>query len=69
MNIDFNEFFRLRIDVMKVNDDMFRLTLENVYLDNSLSKGLHNTKHEYQLNAAQLAAFRNYVNEATHDLN
>lgn len=68
MNIDFNEFFRLRIDVVKVNDDTFRLTLENVYLDNSLSKGLHNAKNEYQLNAAQLTAFRNYVNEVTHDL-
>lgn len=68
MNIDFNEFFRMRIDIMKINDDSFRFKVENVYLDDQAHRGMHNSSKEYYLNAAQLKDLRDYVNEATNGL-
>lgn len=68
MNIDFNEFFRMRIDIVKVREDMYRLKLENIYMDDNPSKGMHNSSKEYYMNAQQLKAFKDYVNEATHDI-
>lgn len=68
MNIDFNEFFRMRIDIMKISDDNFRFKVENVYLNEQPNKGMHNSSKEYYLNAAQLKDLRDYVNEATNGL-
>lgn len=68
MNIDFNEFFRMRVDILKVRDNLYRLKIENVYMDESPTKGMHNSSKEYYLDADQLKAFRDYVNEVTNEI-
>lgn len=67
MNIDFNDFFRLRVDIMKVRDDTYRLKLENVYM-NSGTDGIHTSGKEYYMNLEQLKTFRNYINEVTNEV-
>lgn len=68
MNIDVNEFFRLRVDIIKVREDLYRLRLESVFMDNDPKSGMHNSHQEFYLNTEQLKAFRNYINEVTNDL-
>lgn len=68
MNIDFNEFFRMRIDIIKVREDLYRLKIENVYLDNDPKSGLHNSSKEYYMDTEQLKAFKYYVSEATNEI-
>lgn len=66
MIIDFNEFFRMRVDITKVNDNLFQLTMEKVYIGDD-SKGFHTSKNESFFDRNQLSAFVNYINEATRD--
>lgn len=68
MNIDLNEFFRLRIDIIKVREDVYRLRLESICLDDGPKTNLYNSNKEYYLNKDQLTAFKNYINEVTNDL-
>jgi len=65
MIINYNEFFRLRVDVLKVKEDYFQMTIENVYLGEE--KGFTNSKQEHFFNKEQLNQFVNYINEATRD--
>lgn len=68
MNIDLNEFFRLRVDIIKVRNDLYRLRLESVFTDSDPKSGMHNSHQEFYLNDDQLKTFRNYINEVTNDL-
>lgn len=65
MNIDFNDFFRLRVDVTKMSNDRgFHLVMENVFLDSSpADKGFHSSKKEYFLSKEQLKSLSSYLNE------
>jgi hypothetical protein len=63
MNIDFNSFFRLRVDIIKIKDQ-FQLTMERIDLEDNF----HSSKDIYFLDKEQLKQFVNYVNEATNDL-
>ena len=63
MNIDFNSFFRLRVDISKVHiggEDQYRLTMERVDLEDNF----YSSKNTYFLNKDQLKQFVDYVNEA-----
>jgi hypothetical protein len=68
MNIDYNTFYRLRVDIFKTNEDLFRLVLEKVDMDVAPNtKPFTESKQEYFFNQQQLKDFVIYVNEATHD--
>jgi len=65
MIIDFNDFYRMRVDVIKVNDDMFQFILEKIFLEET--KGFSSSKNEMFLTKDQLTQFVNYINEVTRD--
>ena len=65
MNIDFNSFFRLRVDITQVpNKDLYQLSMEKI----DLEEGFTTSKELVFLNKEQLKQFVDYVNEATHDI-
>ena len=65
MIINFNDFYRMRVDVIKVNDDMFQFILEKIFLEET--KGFSSSKNEMFLTKDQLTQFVNYINEVTRD--
>jgi hypothetical protein len=65
MIIDFNDFYRMRVDVIKVNDDTFQFILEKIFLEET--KGFSSSKNEMFLTKDQLTQFVNYINEVTRD--
>ena len=68
MIIDYNDFYRLRVDIFKTNDDLFRLVLERVDMNTDANaKAFLESKQEYFFNKQQLKDFVEYINEATHD--
>ena len=68
MNIDYNTFYRLRVDIFKSNEDLFRLVLEKVDMDAAINaRPFLESKQEYFFNKQQLKDFVTYINEATHD--
>ena len=68
MNIDYNDFYRLRVDIVKSNDDLFRLVLERVDISADVNtRALVESSQEYFFNKQQLKDFVKYINEATHD--
>jgi hypothetical protein len=68
MNIDYNDFYRLRVDIFKRNADSFQLVLERVDISSDPNaKAFVESKQEYFFNKQQLKDFVEYVNEATHD--
>lgn len=63
MNIDFNSFFRLRVDITKVNigqEEQYQLIMERVDLEDNF----YSSKNTYFMNKAQLKQFVDYINEA-----
>lgn len=65
MNIDFNSFFRLRVDITQIPDKpLYQLTIEKV----DLEEGFTTSKELLFFDKAQLKKFVDYVNEATHDI-
>lgn len=66
MNIDFNSFFRLRVDIIKVptNENEFQLTMERIDLEDSFKS----SKSVYFFDRDQLKQFVDYINEATNDI-
>ena len=63
MNIDFNTFFRLRIDVQKVDvgpESQYQLKIENVNLEDSFTS----SNRSYFLTKHQLKSIVDYLNEA-----
>lgn len=68
MNIDYNDFYRLRVDIFKTNEDLFQLVLERVDINKDPTlKAFTESKHEYFFNKQQLKDFVEYINEATYD--
>jgi len=63
MNIDFNTFFRLRVDVTKVKENLFELQIERV----DLASSFESTVQKYFFEADQLKQFVEHINEATRD--
>lgn len=59
MNIDFNTFFRMRVDVSKVKEDQYQLVIERVNLEDSF----YSSKSEFYLNKEQLTSLVNYFQE------
>lgn len=65
MNIDFNSFFRLRVDITQVpNKPLYQLTMEKI----DLEEGFTTSKEVVFLDKEQLKQFVDYVNEATNDI-
>lgn len=65
MNIDFNTFFRLRVDISQVvNKELYQLTIEKI----DLEEGFTTSKEVVFFEKAQLKQFVDYINEATHDI-
>lgn len=62
MNIEFNDFFRLRVDVTKVRGDQYRLVMERVYLDDCF----HSSKDEYFMTKQQLGQLVDFLKDQ-HD--
>lgn len=60
MNIDFNSFFRLRVDITKTYADQYQLTMERVDLEDEF----YSSKTEYFLTKDQLKQLVDYFNEA-----
>jgi hypothetical protein len=60
MNIDFNSFFRLRVDIHAVRDNQYQLTMERVDLEDEF----YTSKTEYFLTKDQLKQLVDYFNEA-----
>jgi hypothetical protein len=68
MNIDYNDFYRLRVDIFKTNEDLFQLVLERVDINKDPTlKAFTESKQEYFFNKQQLKDFVEYINEATYD--
>jgi hypothetical protein len=63
MIIDFNTFFRLRVDVTKVKENLFELQMEKVDLESTFVS----TVQKYYFEPEQLKQFVDYINEATRD--
>jgi hypothetical protein len=63
MMIDFNTFFRLRVDVTKVRDNLYELQMEKVDLESTFAS----TIQKYYFDADQLKQFVEYINEAARD--
>lgn len=59
MNIDFNTFFRMRVDVSKVKEDQYQLVIERVNLEDSF----YSSKSEFYLNKEQLTNLVKYFQE------
>jgi hypothetical protein len=60
MNIDFNSFFRLRVDIIKNREDLYQLVMERVDLDDAF----YSSRNDYFLNKEQLKQLVDYFNEA-----
>lgn len=58
MNIDFNSFFRLRVDITKVREQ-YQLTMERVDLEDNF----YSNKETYFLTKDQLKQLVDYMNE------
>lgn len=67
MNIDFNSFFRMRVDVTKVDavNDQYQLTIERVDLEDNF----YSSTNSFFMNKAQLTKLANYLSEAVNELN
>jgi hypothetical protein len=63
MMIDFNTFFRLRVDITKVRDNLYELQMEKVDLESTFAS----TIQKYYFDADQLKQFVEYINEAARD--
>ena len=63
MIIDYNTFFRLRVDVTKIREDLYELQMERVDLDSQFES----TVQKYYFDPKQLKDLVNYLSEATHD--
>lgn len=64
MNIDFNNFFRLRVDVTKVHGDQYQLIMERVDLEDEF----YTSKTSYYMTKEQLKQLVDYFNEAYNDI-
>jgi hypothetical protein len=65
MNIDFNSFFRLRVDITQVpNKEIYQLSLEKI----DLEEGFTTSKEVVFFEKQQLKQFVDYINEATRDI-
>jgi hypothetical protein len=65
MNIDFNSFFRVRVDITQVPDKpLYQLSIEKVDLEESFVT----SKESLFLDKEQLKQLVDYINEATRDI-
>jgi hypothetical protein len=65
MNIDFNSFFRVRVDITQVPDKpLYQLSIEKIDLEENFTT----SKEVLFLNKIQLKQLVDYINEATHDI-
>lgn len=60
MNIDFNNFFRLRVDITKSHGDLFHLVLERVDLEDEF----YSSKSEVFLTKQQFKQLADYFKES-----
>lgn len=65
MNIDFNSFFRLRVDIHSIYNKQYQLIIEQVDLEDEF----YSSKIEYFLSKDQLKQLVDYFNEAYDDIN
>lgn len=66
MNIDFNSFFRMRVDVTKVDavNDQYQLTIERVDLEDNF----YSSTNSFFMNKEQLTKLADYLSEVVHEL-
>lgn len=66
MNIDFNSFFRMRVDVTKVDvvKDQYQLTIERVDLEDTF----YSSNTSFFMNKEQLTKLANYLSEVVNEL-
>lgn len=64
MNIDFNTFFRMRVDVSKVKDDQYQLVIERVNLEDSF----YSSKSEFYMNEEQLTRLINFFHKVGEEI-
>jgi hypothetical protein len=65
MNIDFNSFFRIRVDITQVPDKpLYQLVIERI----DLEEGFTTSKEIVFFEKEQLKQFVDYINEATHGI-
>lgn len=68
LNIDHDDFYRLRVDVYKTNQDLFQFVLTRIDMNpDRVGKSFTESKHEYFFNKQQLKQFVEHINEATRD--
>jgi hypothetical protein len=58
MNIDFNHFFRVRVDITKNGEDDYQLVIERVDLEDKF----YSSKSEFYLTEQQLKRLIEYFN-------
>lgn len=63
MEINFNSFFRLRVDITKIKEE-YHLIMERIDLENEF----RSSKSEYFFTKEQLTEFITYITKATNDL-
>ena len=66
MNIDFNNFFRMSVNVTTVSavKDQYELTIERVDLEDNF----YTSKSSFFMNKRQLTQLAAYLTEVTNDL-
>lgn len=65
MNIDFNSFFRVRVDITQVpNKQLYQLSIEKIDLEENFTT----SKEILFLDKVQLKQLVDYINKATHDI-
>ena len=68
LNIDYDDFYRLRVDIYKTDEDLFQFVLARIDMNpDRVDKPFAESKHEYYLNKQQLKQFVEHINEATRD--
>jgi len=65
MILDLNDSLKIKVDLIKVNQDLFQLVIEKIFIDEK--KGSFSSKTESFLTKDQVALFVNHINEVTHD--
>jgi len=65
MILDLNDSLKIKVDLTKVNQDLFQLVIEKIFIDEK--KGSFSSKTESFLTKDQVALFVNYINEVNRD--
>jgi hypothetical protein len=65
MILHLNDSLEMKVDLTKVDQDLFQLVIEKIFTDEK--RGSFSSKTESFLTKDQVALFVNHINEVSHD--